>query len=243
MSCETNREVLELYALGALEADERRAVDEHLERKCPMCTGALRDARRLNVEILSSLPLVTPSPALRARVLGSVASPKRRLPVAWMALAAGLALGMVFLGVENQRRRQELASREAETRELQAQADQLGAALAFLRDPETRPASARPGSNQPRGTYYVNPRSGVMLIASNLAIPAAGRAYAMWVIPKSGAPRPAGVFRPDASGSVVHLQTGPVDLGTTQAFAITDEPEGGSAAPTTQPFLITPAAE
>jgi anti-sigma-K factor RskA len=160
-----------------------------------------------------------------------------------MALAAGLALGMVFLGVENQRRQQELVARETETREVQARADQLGAALAFLRDPETRPASARPGANEPRGTYFVNPRSGVMLIASNLPIPAAGRAYEMWVLPKSGAPRPAGVFRPDASGSVVHLQPGPVDLAATQAFAITDEPEGGSATPTTQPFLVTPAAE
>jgi anti-sigma-K factor RskA len=243
MSCETNREVLELYGLGALAADERREIKEHLERNCPVCTSALRDARRFNIEILGSLPLVTPSPALRARVLGSVAAPKRRLPVAWMAIAAGLALGTVFLGVDNQRRRQELVAREAETREVQVRADQLGAALAFLRDPETRPASARPGANQPRGTYFVNPRSGVMLIASNLPLPAAGRAYEMWVIPKSGAPRPAGVFRPDAGGSVVHLKAGPVDLETAQAFAITDEPEGGSAAPTTQPFLITPAAE
>ena len=243
MSCEINREVLELYALGALQPDERRGIDEHLERNCPVCTGALQEARRLNTEILASLPLETPSPALRAKVLASVAPPKRRLPVAWMALAAALAICMVFLGVENERHRHQLIASEAETRELQARADQLGAALAFLRNPETRPASARPGGNQPRGTYFVNPRSGVMLIASNLPIPAAGRAYEMWVIPKSGAPRPAGVFRPDASGSVVHLQAGPVDLPTTRAFAVTDEPEGGSAAPSTQPFLITPTAD
>jgi anti-sigma-K factor RskA len=243
MSCETNRELLELYALGVLEPEERREIDEHLARECPMCTPALRDARRLNVDLLSSLPLETPSPALRARVLASVAPPQRHLPVAWIALAAGLALGMVYLGLENQRRGREVIAREAENRELQARADQLGAALGFLRDPGTRPASARPGGNQPRGTYFVNPRSGIMLIASNLPIPAAGRAYEMWVIPKGGTPRPAGVFRPDASGSVVHLQAGPVDLATAQAFAITDEPESGSPAPTTQPFLITPAAD
>jgi anti-sigma-K factor RskA len=81
-----------------------------------------------------------------------------------------------------------------------------------------------------------------MLIASNLPAPAAGRAYAMWVIPKGQSPRPAGVFRPDANGSAVHLQTGPVDLDATAAFAITEEPESGSAAPTTTPFLVTPAA-
>jgi anti-sigma-K factor RskA len=159
-----------------------------------------------------------------------------------MAMAAGLAAATIWLGFENRNRANELAVAQRDTRDLQARSEELGRALNFLRDPETRPASAAPGGNQPRGTYFVNPRSGVMLIASNLPVPAAGRAYEMWVIPKGQTPRPAGVFRPDASGSVVHLQPGPVDLASAAAFAITEEPESGSAAPTTTPFLVTPAS-
>lgn len=247
MSCEANRELLELYALGVLEAEERADIEEHLGRNCPVCTAALRSARELNLALLGSVPLEEPPPLLRSRVLNSIGAapaPKqssRKAPFAWMAIAAGLAAAVVWLGLEHRNGSAELAAARGETRSAQARSEELGRALNFLRDPETRPASARPGGNQPRGTYFVNPRSGVMLIASNLPIPAAGRAYEMWVIPKGQPPRPAGVFRPDPSGSAVHLQTGTVDLDVTAAFAITEEPESGSPAPTTTPFLVTPA--
>jgi anti-sigma-K factor RskA len=250
MSCETNRDLLELYALGVLDAEERAEVEEHLGRNCPACTANLRSARELNVALLAaSVPIEEPSPLLRSRVINSIrpassampASPQRKAPLAWMAIAAGLAAATVWLGLENRNRTAEIAGARGEVRTAQARSEELGRALNFLRDPQTRPASVRPGGNAPRGTYFVNPQSGVMLIASNLPVPAAGRAYEMWVIPKGQAPRPAGVFRPDASGSAVHLQPGPVDLETAAAFAITEEPESGSAAPTTTPFLVTPA--
>jgi anti-sigma-K factor RskA len=156
-------------------------------------------------------------------------------------VAAGLAAATIWLGFENQRRSRELSIARVETRSLQQRSEELNRSLTFLRDPETRPASAKPDANKPRGTYFVNPRSGVMLIASNLPVPARGRVYEMWVIPKGQDPRPAGIFRPEADGTVVHLQSGPIDLGAVQAFAVTEEPESGSTAPTTTPFLVTPA--
>lgn len=241
MSCETNRELLELYALGVLDAAEGAEVDQHLRDNCPNCTSALREARALNAAVLGSLPLAEPPAGLRNRVVGSVRPPRSKMPIAWIGLAAGLALATVWFGLESRRQSNELAETRLELRTTQQRSDQLAAQLDFLRDPQTRPASARPGAKQPQGTYFVNPRSGVMLIASNLPAPGPGRAYEMWIIPKGQAPRPAGVFRPDANGSAVHLQTGPFDLNATAAFAITDEPESGSAAPTTQPFLVTPA--
>ncbi|HYI92110.1 MAG TPA: anti-sigma factor [Bryobacteraceae bacterium] len=241
MSCETNRELLELYALGILDAEERSEIDQHLRDNCSNCTAALREALALNSGVLSSVKLEQPPASLRERVVNSVRPPRRKAPLAWMGLAAALAFATVWLGWEANRRSNELTVASGRIRSLQVQSDELSNKLDFLRDPQTRPASAAPGANQPRGTYFVNPRSGVMLIASNLPAPAAGRAYEMWIIPKGQAPRPAGVFLPDANGSAVHLQTGPVDLTNTAAFAITDEPESGSPAPTTQPFLVTPA--
>jgi anti-sigma-K factor RskA len=241
MSCETNRELLELYALGVLDAPERAEIDEHLRDNCANCTAALRQARSINAAVLGSLELEQPPAGLRDRVVNSIRPGRRRPPVAWIGLAAALAFAAVWLGFDAQRRSDELATARSDLRTLQQRSDELATKLDFLRDPQTRPASATPGANQPRGTYFVNPQSGVMLIASNLPAPAPGRAYEMWIIPKGQAPRPAGVFRPDPNGSVVHLQPGPVDLNNTAAFAITNEPEGGSPAPTTQPFLVTPA--
>jgi anti-sigma-K factor RskA len=248
MSCETNRELLELYALGVLDPQEREEVEEHLGRKCPTCISRLKAARELNVALLGSGTLEEPSPLLRSRIVNSIrpagaTTPveRRKAPIAWMAIAAGLAAATIWLGIETQRRSDELTLARTEQQSLQARSQELSRALNFLRDPQTRPASARPGGTEPRGTFFVNPNSGVMLIASNLRPTAPGRAYAMWVIPKGGAPQPAGLFQPDASGSAVHLQPGPVDLANAAAFAITEEPESGSPAPTTTPFLVTPA--
>jgi anti-sigma-K factor RskA len=241
MSCESNRELLELYALGVLDADEREAVESHLRDNCIRCTAGLRHARAFNSGVLGSLPLEEPPAGLRARVVNSVRPIRARAPVAWIGLAAGLAAATIWLGLDNQRRSNELSVARIESRNLQRRSEELGRSLAFLRDPETRPAVSKPDANRPRGTYFVNPRSGVMLIASNLPVPTTGRVYEMWIIPKGQAPRPAGLFRPEANGSVVHLQSGPVDLSSVQAFAITEEPEAGSTAPTTTPFLVTPA--
>jgi anti-sigma-K factor RskA len=241
MSCETNSELLELYALGALDGDEREEVESHLRDNCFRCTAAVRKARALNSAVLGALPLEQPSAELRTRVINSIRPRRRQAPVAWIGLAASFAAAAIWLGYENRERSNELSAARIETRNLQQQSEELSRSLTFLRDPETRPAVSKPDANKPRGTYFVNPRSGVMLIASNLPIPAAGRVYEMWLIPKGQAPRAAGLFRPEANGSVVHLQAGPVDLSSVQAFAITEEPEAGSIAPTTTPFLVTPA--
>jgi anti-sigma-K factor RskA len=88
----------------------------------------------------------------------------------------------------------------------------------------------------------LNPAKGVMFIATNLPALPRGRTYEMWVIPKGGAPKPAGLFQSDERGNAVHVQPGPVDLATTSAVAVSVEPESGSAAPTSQPIIIAPAA-
>ena len=244
MSCETNRELLEQYGLGILDDEELAEVNAHVRDRCSTCAANFRSAYALNAVVLGSLPLVEPPALLRSRILNMVRlrMPARsRMPIAWIAIAAGLAFAMVWFGLDNQTKSNEIAVARLQMRQMQERSDELNRALTFLRDPETRPASMKPDANKPRGTYFVNPRAGVMLIASNLPTLTPGRVYEMWVIPKGQSPRPAGVFRPDSSGSAVHLQTGPVDIANTAAFAITEEPEAGSNAPTTTPFLVMPA--
>jgi hypothetical protein len=136
--------------------------------------------------------------------------------------------------VERDRARRELASRERQIADMQA-------ALQFLNEPDTVQATFGGGAAvPPRGRVLVNPQRGVLLIVSHLPPAPAGRIYEMWLVPKTGAPVPAGLFQSDAAGNAMHLQAGPVDRTRMAAIAVSVEPQAGSAAPTTKPFVVAP---
>ena len=89
------------------------------------------------------------------------------------------------------------------------------------------------------GRVFVNPERGVLLFANNLPRLERGKVFEMWLVPKSGAPLPAGTFRADDAGGAVHLNVQGFDLAGIAAVALSVEPEGGSPAPTTTPVLVT----
>ena len=240
MICDDYAELFELYALGSLEPADDAAINEHLLTGCDRCNGALRRAITLNAAILAGSELHQPPAGLRKRIVALVAKPKPSFSYAWIGLAAALTCVAIYLGAERQRFQSDLADTRAELQQEKRARQPIDAAFQFLRDPQTRPASSKADANQPRGTYFVNPNSGVLLIASNLAQLDPTKTYQMWVIPKGQNPQPAGLFRPDEAGAAIHIKTGPVDPATTAAFAITVEPVAGSPAPTTTPFLVTP---
>jgi anti-sigma-K factor RskA len=73
------------------------------------------------------------------------------------------------------------------------------------------------------------------------ALPAQ-KAYELWLIPTAGSPIPAGTFKPDARGSATLIEpTLPAGV-EAKTFAITVEPEQGSATPT-MPILMMGAGE
>jgi len=96
---------------------------------------------------------------------------------------------------------------------------------------------------QPQGkAIYVRDRASLIFLASNLQALPAQKAYELWLIPTSGAPIPAGVFKPDAHGSATVINP-PLPPGVqAKGFAITVEPESGSAAPTL-PIVMIGAGE
>lgn len=246
MKCEDFADNYELYALGALDREEQAAFEQHLAEGCANCEAALRNARSINAVITAALaPDAEPSRGLRSRVAASAGAspPKSWGWLGWAAAAASLVLAAFLIS--------QLRTERGEREQAQAQLGQAGletarlrAALDFLNEPETRLVGFGAGQTQPpRGNVFVNPRRGVMLIAANLPALQAGRIYQMWLIPKSGAPRPAGLFRSDPGGAAVHLLSGPLDLAQTGAVAVSVEPEAGSAAPTTTPIIVAPVAE
>ena len=108
MSCHDTAPALGAYVLGALDADERRRVDEHV-RNCPDCAAELAEFQalppllaRVRLEDLEFEP-VTPSPGLFERVAAAAAAesaPRRPQPARrWLVAAAAAAVLAVGGGV------------------------------------------------------------------------------------------------------------------------------------------------
>jgi len=228
MTCNDLRDSYELYSLGLLDDEEKREIEAHLERNCAICQKHLKDALAVNALMLSQTPEVVPPSRLRRRVLASVGM--ERAGWGWVAAVVAACSLIVTLWISLEKR-----TADRQITELRGMLRQGNVGehviLDFLNQPETRQASFGQGQpTPPRGNFFLNPRMGVLLIASNLPALPAGKTYEMWVIPKGGAPSPAGLFRPRPEGTATHILTGAVDSNVT--LAVTVEPESGSPAPT-----------
>lgn len=241
MTCAELKEDYELHALGVSEDPERSEIEAHLRRGCDECVAGMRAARSFNTIFLQALPQQKPSRALRERIVSAVSgdSVKRLRRVAILGLLASATAAIILL-VNLRSRDNELRDARAQLARSSSENQRIQDALSILNAPETRAVTFAPG---PRGRVFVNPSRGVLLIASNLPQTQPGRTYALWVIPKAGNPRPAGLFNSDGSGNVIYLSPGAVDLASTGAVAVSVEPESGSPQPTTTPILVVPVAE
>jgi hypothetical protein len=240
--CEDFRDDLELYALGLLDPSERTEIDDHLRTGCAGCEAALKTALATNAIVMSMAPDVVPPSRLKRRVLAGVGVN----PMSWSWLAAMAAACMLvvalWLSVQERSRASELALARHTLIEVSSQRDRLMQALSFLDDPATVPVSFGKGLPiPPHGNVFVHSKLGVLLIAANLPQAQPGKTYEMWVIPKGGAPRPAGLFQAQG-GTAMHILSGPLDVATVGAIAVTLEPESGSSAPTTTPIIVAPVA-
>jgi anti-sigma-K factor RskA len=240
--CQDFHDEFELYALGVLDAAEKADLEAHLRTGCATCEASLRNALAMNAIVMSMAPDVVPPSRLKRRVLASVGVQ----PMSWSWLSALAAACMLlialWLSVQERSRASELAQARHTLLQVSSQRDRLLQALTFLDDPSTLPVSFGKGQPlPPRGNIFVHSKLGVLLIASNLPALQPGKTYEMWVIPKGGAPRPAGLFQSEG-GTAMHILSGPVDLASLGAVAVTLEPESGSAAPTTTPIIVAPVA-
>jgi len=242
---------LALHALGVLEGEERVALEKHLES----CAGCRRELEQLRGDTaLMALSAGGPTPPQRARqrLLESVAREPRRASarrgwwtlVPWVA-AAALAAGLVALWLRNSDLQQRIAGLENESAQQQAELQRAREVVSTLTATDALRVTvvAAKTPPQPQGkAIYVRDRSSLIFLASNFEALPAQKAYELWLIPTSGAPIPAGVFKPDAHGSATVINP-PLPAGVqAKAFAITVEPEGGSAAPT-MPILMIGAGE
>jgi anti-sigma-K factor RskA len=248
-------EDLALYALGALQAGSCAQIEQHL-KECSACRRELEAMRGDSAVLALAVAGPTPPVRSRERLLSAVASPQKegqshlqasfavRRP--WWSFApvfASLALAVIalFLVRENTSLTQ---ANEQLLRQI-AIADKEGRkareVLALMTAKDTMHVSlVSTGAPPPHVHTIYQPRTGrLCMMASNLKPLPAGMTYELWLIPKSGAPMPAGMFKPDSEGMAMMMPENPeVPAGTeAKAFAVTMEPEGGSQAPSGEPLL------
>ncbi|MGW6972902.1 anti-sigma factor [Streptomyces sp. NPDC054952] len=231
------------YVTDALPPAERAAFEAHLET----CEACLREVAELaaTAALLGRAVAVEPPPALRESVLREIrAVPARPEPVRppahrarparprlrW-ALAACLAAAVAFGGVAAwQYQRAETARQDA--RRVEARAAALTEVLAA---PDARLATGRMADGGTGTVVLSRDRDRAVFVADDLAAPPEGRVYQLWYTDPKGIMRPAGLMdpaRPDAPA----LLRG--EVGPATGVGVTEEPAGGSAAPTTDPLVV-----
>ncbi len=244
MTHEEMSELYELYALGVLEAEERDEIAQHLSTGCEVCGAGLRRAMIQNVAILAALtPETAPAGRVRGRLLAGMGVAGRTWGWLGWAAAAACLVAVSSTGVRAFRMSTELDAARQQAALTDHELARVRLVLDVLNAPDTRSVVFGQEKHEPpKGSVFVNPHSGVVLIASRLPQISATQIYEMWVIPKGGAPKPAGLFRATSAGTAIHSLEGPLDLDATGAVAVTVEPEAGSNAPTSTPIIVAPVA-
>jgi anti-sigma-K factor RskA len=165
----------------------------------------------------------------------------------WLGWAATVAVVVFGLSLwrENSALQQSLASMNSRAVENRRELEELRRITAPILDPETQRVTlvSTKAAPQPQGkAFYLRNRSSLVFLANNMPPLPPRKAYELWLIPVSGAPIPAGVFKPDAHGSASVVNPLLPAAVEAKAFAITVENENGATAPTT-PILMMGAGE
>ena len=262
------REMLALDALDALPLADRAELDRHLAT-CAECSRELATLRDAAASIGKSLP-PRPMPAerqaaMRARLLGRALedragvtpiraatppAPARPTVARWLAAAALIiAIGAIAYDVRLRSTIQQLSVARAELRDstsaLERRVADQKAILDGLTGPGVRVMDAGATSaRQPYGRmFWDQPTNRWTFVAYNLPPAAPGHTYQLWLVRRDQKKVSAGTFTPSDSGSAIVRATYALAPDSLAAIAVTNEPAGGSAQPTTTPFLVGAAGK
>lgn len=240
MTCDELREQYELYALGVLDAAERAELESHLRSEGDPCIDGVRHARELMISLALAAPESHPPARLRKKVVGLIGEPKRswfRAPE-WIGATVALAVVAGWLAYSRREQSRELTGARLEAQRKNIELVRLNEAFSLMNDPAAKQLVFGESTPKPRGRVFVNPKQGVLLLASNLTPAPSGKIYEMWIIPKGGSPIPAGLFQSESDGTAMYVRKGSVDVATTGAIAVSLEPQAGSQAPTSTPLIV-----
>jgi anti-sigma-K factor RskA len=250
---------LALYALGALpEGDGKLALEKHLET----CASCRRELELLRGDMgLLSLSTMGPAPPERSRqrLVSAIASEPRgvssrsRAPHnRWWQIAlpciaaASFAIAAALLWNRDVDLKRQLAGVQSAFSDQQDELTRAREVVATLQAPDAQQVTlvAAKTLPQPHGkAFYRRGTGSLVFLASNLPPIPADKVYELWLIPATGNPVPAGVFRPDEHGGAAVLNP-PLPQGVqAKSFAVTLEPASGSHETPSGQFVIVGAGE
>jgi anti-sigma-K factor RskA len=248
---------LALYALDALDGSQRAAVELHVET-CAACRRELGTLRGDMALLALSASGPHPPQRSRERLMSAIAAerpavmPERAAAssggwfgrLGWMAAALVLIAGALLMNDAREKKavlQREIAGLQTRTAAQDAELERVRSEFAAFTGPNAQPVTLVVAKNrpQPQGkAIYVQSSGKLLFVASDLPALPDDKAYELWLLPSTGNPVPAGVFRPDTKGSGVVVNP-PLNAGVSaKGFAITIEPKEGSAAPTTKPMMV-----
>ncbi|WP_055710943.1 anti-sigma factor [Streptomyces torulosus] len=241
------------YALDALEPDERRRFEKHLER-CDRCPAEVRALAEDAVRLAWSTAVPAPA-AMRDRVLAAVRStpqevpaqarpqqhlpphvwgtappPKARartprmrplfMPLATVTAAGALVVASLF-AVEANRTQDQLDAERAQSREI----------AHVLTAPDVRATREQDAEGNGIGVIASAEEGRAIVTLAGFEDLPRDRVHQLWLMRPDVQPRSLGLFDGDTP-----LVTNGLDTDAT-SLAVTVEPDGGSAQPTSQPIV------
>jgi anti-sigma-K factor RskA len=261
----TREEDFDLYALGALEGDEKLAIESHIA-ECAPCASKLAEARGRMALLALAAPRVEPSPAVKQRLMAQVradadaetrgsATPatsrppksRQRAPGffdSWRAALlipafAVLAIATGMLWRENRDLDRQLAALRETAHEQQQQLDEARNLDEMMESRDTVTVALAPQPGMPQGSAHVmyNAKMGMLLYDGEIAPAPAAKSYQLWLVPAAGKPINAGVFNPVTGHADHWMMKMPPGL-SPKMFAVSLEPAGGMPQPTGPMVLI-----
>ena len=244
-------EEFDLYALGALEGEEKQTLESHL-RLCAECAAKLQEANGRMALLALAAPTENLPSGVKDRLLRQVReeTPKAQAAAVpsflrWLTRALAVAALVLLivaaeLKIENRALLQRQTELQADASRLRQEAEREHSVLDLLTASDTVKVTLVSGAAHPvpEGSAFYHPRKGLLFYASSLPALPPDRTYQLWLVPSAGNPISAGVFRVDSLGNgEVLLPKLPPNI-TAKAFAVTLEPAGGVPQPTGPKVLI-----
>ena len=252
-------ELLEFYALNAINEADRQLVEAYLEEH-PEARQQVEEMKRAIATLPYSVSPVEPAPRSKELLMKRVSADQRLTPAVpiqpasppgwrWENLFRALSLGAAALAILwavilNAQvaglRREVVALRQV----LAAQSnsiEQINAALPQLTASQLMTVSLSGTDVQPqaKGQLIADPNSqSAVLVITDLPPLQAGRTYQVWLI-EGDTPQSAGLLSVDETGQGLLVLTSETEIGSFDALGISIEPGEGSPQPTGEIVILS----
>ncbi|MCE9584353.1 MAG: anti-sigma factor [Planctomycetes bacterium] len=249
------------HALGALDGEERGALEAHLA-ECAACRRLVAENVEATAGLAAALKPIEPPTALRDRILVAARAstprftgPRAVIP-SWAvpaAAAAALLVGVWFgaklqevskgpsalqaelekVRGDNAKLREEIETNRRTLAELQTKE------VKFMADAAMGEMSGGIGAEAALGKVFWH-KNEVHVMAAGLPMPPEGKGYQVWALVDGMKPMPGNVFTPNAAGAMAGAgEIVGIPQGKVVKFAVTVEPIAGVKEPTGA-MIMTP---